>query len=328
MELIKYFEQLYNKEVDLNETYFRLNHIISNFRLLYIENERSMNRYINHQVIFENKFYKGFWKQKLYIYNINEQIRVEEIDIQFNFVKMNKEDDFICLGQFVLDEYKNLIFIIQDNYFYSKQNKNDIQERIIELQKIFENHFIYSQLDVFVFKFIEYKYFTKENIEYLLKTTLLNNEIKISIESIEILNRYGNIIQSIECKHLIHLNIIEWQKFIEKNEKNIHFTIYKHSFDLNTNHNDQILIRDISNENKIYRLFTIKKGIDIYYIKTDEIFTKELFNNDDIKEQLYLVYIPDIQTSKYFNKLSNIENGFWFNYKYNSKLNKFIPVIE
>jgi len=271
----------------------------------------------------------------LYIYDTE----CKELDIHFNFININKDDDFMILGQFILDEYKNIIFIVQDNYFFNKENKSDILERINDLQKIFENHFIYSQLDVFVFKFIEYKYFTKENIEYLLKTTLLNNEIKMSIESIEILNRNGFLIKSIECKHLIHLNVNEWHRFVEKNQKSIHFTIYKHNFDLNcdTNYNCDLLTNcSLLDENKVYNLYTIKKGIDIFYInmKDNEILQ---MNEIDIQnqEQYYLVYILNIDVSKKFNKIANNllnqnmnSNKFLWNYNFNKKLNKFIPIID
>lgn len=333
MNYIEYFKNFYQNKVDLNETYFRLNHIINNFRFLLIENKKSLYTFLNKQVIFINKYTKGYWKQKLYV-NDDEN---KELDIHFNFINVNKEDEFMILGQFVLDEYKNIIFIIQDNYFFNKENNIDIKERINDLQKIFENHFIYSQLDIFVFKFIEYKYFTKENIEYLLKTSLLNNEIKISIESIEILNRNGNVIKSIECKHLIHFNINEWHKFVEINQKSIHFTIYKHNFDLNSDiyHNSNSLI-NLFDENKVYNLYTIKKGIDIYYItmKDNEIIQMNEINIQN-QEQYYLVYISNIEVSKKFNKIANnllnetkTYNKFLFDYMFNKKLNKFIPIIN
>jgi hypothetical protein len=329
MNYIEYFQRLYKEEIDLNETYFRLNHIISNFQFLFIENTKSLYPFLNKQVIFINKYNKGYWKQKLII----NDIETKELDIHFNFINLNSDDEFMILGQFVLDEFKNIIFIIQDNYFFSKHNSNDIQERIKYLQKIFENNFIYSQLDIFVFKFIEYKYFTKENIEYLLKTTLLNNEIKMSIESIEILNRNGHMIKSIECKHLIHLNVNEWHEFVEKNQKSIHFTIYKHNFDLNTNHNSNLLTNTFD-ENKVYNLYTIKKGIDIFYInmKDNEILQTNEMNLQN-QEQYYLVYILNIDVSKKFNKIANnllnqTSNKFLFNYTFNKKLNKFIPIMD
>jgi len=337
MDYLEIFDNLYKyNRFDLNEKYFRLNHIINNFNYIYIDNviesNKSLLEYVNKNIILENRYndnnIKGRlnnnWRQSLYVYDICKGDNIcNKLDIQLNFINLSKDQSFLCKGQFVIDEYKNIIFIVQDHYYFNRINQEDIKDRITEFENIIEKHYIQSQLDIFVFRINVYKYFDKENVEYLLKTTLSNSEIKISIESIEILNKYGNILKSIESKHIIQLNLIEWENFINKNMESINFTIYKHSFDLNT-HISKKTKKFI--DNNIYNFWTIKKGIDIFYV------CNKNENSDNI--DYHIVYLKDIKTSKYFNSIeltidkSFVEKGFWYNYIYNNNLNKFIPIVS
>jgi hypothetical protein len=387
------FEEIPNhSNKDIEEYYYRINHIIPNFKFELqcvddntheLENE-SIYKYINKYIIFENCYYNnnGKWYQNMYyceeISNYKKFDKTIKIPLlsSLQFIKCKKEMSFISIGQLVLDELKNLIFVVMDVYYpYNQTNEinNSIYTRINYLNDIINNHYIYSQLDIFIIKSNNIFLFNKENIEYYLKNTLLNtqnNENKLPIQGIQILNQTGQFLIEIETCNSIHFNYNEWNEFINKKYINYNneLIIYKHIFDFNIKHNIQLktdkinenqsiqFMPDINNSAKKYNLYTFKNYnsqsylsslSDIYYVSSKDIeinielenncisITNEtnidpIINECEFYEKYFLVYIPNIKLSKLFRKLYKEaivnKKGFWYQYTFSNKLNKFIPI--
>lgn len=408
LELYKYDDSLDNIDID-NEHFFRINHIIPNFTYELqslndnIEYKTSIYQYINKYIIYEYCYYdnvnnNGKWYQNMYlceyqyiqnknIYKIKISDKTTKIPLLSNlqFINCKKEMSFITIGQLILDEFKNIMFVVMDVYYpHLKDNidnidiNNSIYSRINYLNDILTKNYIYSLLDIFIIKSNNIFLFNKENIEYYLKNTLLytshslHNENKLPIQSIHILKRNGDLLFEIETCNSIHLNFNELNEFINNKYTNFlsqnnytqnQLIIYKHIFDFNITTNIELKTNqlnktkyihfypNLSNSDTIYRLYTFKNFnsqsylsnlSDIFYVSSIEInnIDVDLDLNKDIDpiikeckfyEKYFLVYIPNIKFSKLFRKLYkeaiiDNQNGFWFDYKFNIKLNKFIPI--
>jgi len=324
------------KKCDLNEVYFRLNHIIIDFEYVFNSNnnvkeqhQSFINKFANKYVIFENIYRYNRWYQKLYCMDTKDIY----INTNFNFIKLKKDMSFKVYGQCILDEYKNLLFIVNDVVFLNIESINDefdILYRIKLFKDILETYFVKSDLDIFIFYTDTIHIFNKENIEYFLKNVLVSNDNKIPIQSIQILNRSGILLKNIECRHCIHLNQKDLIKFFDCNKSNIDFIINKHIFDLKSTKKKHNIFNFIKHDDKL-KLWTIKNTntnhfmnnlSDIYFVTLKECD----FNENDI-HNYENVNITNIYYSKLFRKLINDnKNGFWFSYIYHSGCKKFIPV--
>jgi hypothetical protein len=288
----------------LNFIYLQADNNESKNEVKYFKTIHCKQKSILHMKLKYNQLFQFFYDgEKNLITKTNFHIKKLPSDLQ----------DFYIVGELTQDMHQNKIFLIDDFVCanYDQHNIKTIDSRMSILINIIEN--IHSScLDPFLLQIKVIYPYELQMIDVFFKTILIS--MNTSMDGIVLMNNYGNIIETIDCKNRVELNYDSLEEFLQKIPN---LLIVNHVEDLvvtnlrpnvNYKHKDEKTFYSVKDE-------TLP---DIYYLFESELEYRE---NCKIKN---IAMIPSLRLSEY---MINKNNHFYQKYYFHEYHQKWIPLM-
>lgn len=235
----------------------------------------------------------------------------------FHIKKFPSEfQDFYIVGELTQDMYQNKIFLIDDFVCanYEQHNIKTIDLRMSILINIVEN--IHSTcLDPFLLQIKVIYPYELQMIDVFFKTILIS--MNTSMDGIVLMNNYGNVIETIDCKNRVELDYNSLEEFLQKVPNLLIVNHVEDLQDLGHTNLQQNVIYKHKDEKTFY---SVKDETlpDIYYLFDSELHYKENCKKKNI------AMIPSLYLSEYMIQKNN---HFYQKYYFHEYHQKWIPLI-